>query len=93
MVVEATLLLESGGRERYDRIVVVDTDLEVQVERAVSRGLNEDEARTRISRQMNRAERVELADYVIDSSGSIDETIERTDKVFERLADFLSQKK
>jgi len=37
VVVEATLLLESGGRKRYDRIVVVDSEPSLQIERAVAR--------------------------------------------------------
>ena len=93
VIVEATLLLESGGRDRYQRVVVVDTDLEVQVGRAVSRGMNDHEARTRISRQMNRADRIENADYVIDSSGSLRDTLEQTDEVFARLSRDLSANK
>lgn len=90
VVVEATLLLESGGRTRYDCIVVVDVDPETQIERAVRRGLSEIETRTRIARQMPRAERLALADFVIDSSGSIDETLQRTNEVWQRLVQLLS---
>ena len=38
-VVEATLLLESGGKGRYDKIIVVDAPTETQIERAVKRGM------------------------------------------------------
>jgi dephospho-CoA kinase len=68
-VVEATLLLESGGRDRYDRIVVVDVPPEIQIERAVARGMDESDARLRIERQMPRETRVAAADSVIDNSG------------------------
>ena len=68
-VVEATLLLESGGRERYDRIVVVDVPPEIQIARAVGRGMSEADARRRIERQMPREQRLAAADYVIDNSG------------------------
>ena len=53
VVVEATLLLESGGRKRYPRVVVVDVDPEVQVVRAVARGMSEKEARRRMARQIS----------------------------------------
>src|SRR5205085_6904550 len=67
--VEATLLLEAGGRARYDRIVVVDVPPEVQVERAVARGMSRGDAVRRIARQMPREERLRFADYVIDNGG------------------------
>jgi dephospho-CoA kinase len=68
-IVEATLLLESGGRERFDRIVVVDVDPDVQIARAIGRGMTAEEAKRRIAHQMPREERLRHADYVIDNSG------------------------
>ena len=68
-VVEATLLLESGGRDRYDRIIVVDLAPETQIERAVARGMAREEAVRRMAHQMKREERLAAADYVIDNSG------------------------
>ena len=57
-IVEATLLLESGGRQRFDRIVVVDVQPEVQVARAIGRGMTAEEAKRRIANQMPREERL-----------------------------------
>lgn len=85
VVLEATLLLEAGGRHIYDRIIVVDTDPETQIARAVRRGLSEEEARIRLSRQMDRQARLSSADYVIDSSGPVSETLARTDQVWTEL--------
>lgn len=68
-VVEATLLLEAGGRQRYDRIIVVDAPPEVQIERAVERGMTREDVTSRIAHQMPRQERLRQADYVIDNSG------------------------
>src|SRR4029079_15731098 len=65
-VVEATLLLESGGKQRYDKIVVVDADPKTQIDRAVKRGMVRRDAEQRLARQMPREERLALADYVID---------------------------
>ena len=39
VIVEATLLIESGGKDRYDRIVIVDVDPETQLARALTRGM------------------------------------------------------
>lgn len=84
-VVEATLLLESGGRERYDRIVVADADPATQLERAVARGMERRDAEQRIARQMTRAERLRQADYVIDTSGSLAGTERQVRDVHGRL--------
>jgi dephospho-CoA kinase len=92
VVVEATLLLEAGGRARYDRIVVVDVTPEVQVERAVARGMSRDDAVRRIARQMPREERLRFADYVIDNGGD-ERALEReTARVFEGLRRELAEK-
>ncbi|HEX2059731.1 MAG TPA: dephospho-CoA kinase, partial [Thermoanaerobaculia bacterium] len=48
-VVEATLLLEAGGKQRYDRIVVVDVLPEVQIARAVGRGMPREEVLRRMA--------------------------------------------
>lgn len=69
-MVEATLLLESGGRYRFDRIVVVDAPPEIQIARAVSRGMDRAEVERRMLRQMPREERLRQADYVISNTGS-----------------------
>jgi dephospho-CoA kinase len=84
-VLEATLLLESGGRARFDRIVVVDLDPEIQVSRAVGRGMDPKDARRRMARQMPRDERLGQADYVIDNSGSPEELELSVRELFARL--------
>ncbi|MEO8036086.1 MAG: dephospho-CoA kinase, partial [Acidobacteriota bacterium] len=84
-VVEATLLLEAGGRQRYDRVVVVDVKPEQQIERAVSRGMGREEAKRRIALQMERSERLRYADYVIDNSGDLRTGEIETHRVFARL--------
>ncbi|HEV2722174.1 MAG TPA: dephospho-CoA kinase [Thermoanaerobaculia bacterium] len=93
VVNEATLLLEAGGRARYDKIVVVDVPPEVQVERAVARGMSRDDAVRRIARQMPREERLRYADYVIDNSGSARELEVQTHRVFDALKDDLAEKR
>ncbi|MFN2441122.1 MAG: dephospho-CoA kinase [Thermoanaerobaculia bacterium] len=84
-VVEATLLLESGGRARFDRVIVVDLDPKLQLARAVARGMDPEDARRRMARQMPRAERLAEADYVIDNSGSLDELERAVAEVYAQL--------
>jgi dephospho-CoA kinase len=84
-VVEATLLIESGGRQRFDRIVVVDVDPQVQLARAIGRGMTAEEARRRIAHQVPREERLRHADYVIDNSGDEHAALQEATRVYELL--------
>jgi dephospho-CoA kinase len=89
-IVEATLLLESGGRQRFDRIVVVDVQPDLQVARAIGRGMTAEEAKRRIANQMPREERLRHADYVIDNSGDERAALAEATRVYELLREDLS---
>ncbi len=75
-ILAVPLLLES--RDTYtmvDRVAVVDVTEEEQITRTMSRDDTTRDAVERIiAAQMNRADRLALADDVIDNSGSIEET-------------------
>lgn len=92
-VVEATLLLESVGKQRYDRIVVVDVPPDVQIARAVARGMSREEVERRIAHQMPRDERLRQADYVIDNSGDEHAALAESARVYALLQADLEQKK
>lgn len=92
-IVEATLLLEAGGKRRYDRIVVVDVGPDVQVARAIGRGMTREEVSRRIAHQMPREQRLAQADYVVDNSGDSEQGMAETLRVYERLRADLEQKK
>jgi len=85
-VVEAAILIETGSYRNYDRLIVVVAKEEQQMERAMARDhLTRDEVLDRLNRQMPLAETVKFADYVIDTSGSKQHTIEQTRAVYESL--------
>ena len=92
-VVEATLMIESGGRQRYDRLVIVDVRPEVQVERGIARGLAREEVERRIVNQLPREERLRFADYVIDNSGDEHAALAEATRVYEQLRRDLDAKK
>lgn len=92
-IVEATLLLEAGGKQRYDKIVVIDVTPEMQVERGVARGMPREEVTRRIAHQMPREERLRQADYVIDNSGDERAAETETRRVYELLRRDLEEKK
>jgi dephospho-CoA kinase len=93
VVVEATLLLESGGKKRYDRIVVVDSEPSLQIERAVARGMDRQDAERRMARQIPREERRRQADYIIENNRDIGSLEAETVRVYEKLRRDLEEKK
>jgi len=86
VIVEATLLIEAGGKDRYDRIIVVDVDPETQLARAAARGMTGQDVGRRIAHQMPRDERLRYADYVIDNRVDLQAANAETLRVFEALA-------
>jgi dephospho-CoA kinase len=89
VVYDVPLLAEAAADRplRFDRIVVVDASQETRVRRLVElRGLSEEEARRRIASQAGDAERLAIADDVIDSNGTLDETLAGADALWAKLA-------
>jgi dephospho-CoA kinase len=85
-VVEAAILIETGSFRRFDRLILVTCTEEQQFERAMHRdGVGEAEVRSRLSRQMPLQEKRKFADFVIDSSGSKEDTLRQTREVYEQL--------
>ncbi len=85
-VVEAAVLIEAGNYQRFDRIILVVCDEKIQIERALHRDGGElEDVMARIQRQMPTAKKREFADYVIDTSGSKEETLRQTRTVHESL--------
>jgi dephospho-CoA kinase len=84
-VVEAALIVESGFHKRLDNLVVCWSRPEQQLERLVQRGLTREQAQLRISAQMPAEEKRQLADEVIDCSGTIEETERQVKNLIERL--------
>jgi dephospho-CoA kinase len=85
-VVDAALLIESGGHGRFDRLVVVHCRPEAQLERLMRRNsLSREEAAARIAAQMPQAEKLRYADFRVDTSGSFEETRAQTEGVYAEL--------
>lgn len=85
-VVDAALMIESGGHARFDRLVVVHCRPEVQLERLMRRNnLPREEAAARIAAQMPQEEKLRYADFKIDTSGSFEESRRQTEEVYAEL--------
>ncbi len=85
-MVDAALMIESGGYKRFDRLIVVWCEDDIQLERLMRRdGLDEAAAKARIAAQMPQAEKKRFADHLIDTSAGFDDTRRRVREVYVRL--------
>ncbi|MFH1395710.1 MAG: dephospho-CoA kinase [Candidatus Omnitrophota bacterium] len=71
VVIDAPLLIESGLNDYVDIVVLVSAAEELQIKRAVSRGISEIEAKEIIMNQMPLSEKAEYADYIIDNTKNL----------------------
>ncbi len=85
-VVEAALTVEAGYASLFDKVVVVHCPAAVQRARLMARdGIGEAAARRKIAAQGPARDKLARADYVIDSSGSLAQTVEEAARVFAAL--------
>jgi dephospho-CoA kinase len=85
-VVDAALMIESGGFKRFDKLIVVHCRPEVQIERLMARDkLTREEAQKRIDAQMPQEAKQKFADYLIDTSEGFESARKRTAEVYEEL--------
>ena len=89
-IVEAALILEAGAADRFDRLVVVTCNAEQRVARFAARqkidleAAREEVAR-RMAAQLPDEEKIKAADHVIENSGTLDQTCEQVNRVWEKL--------
>jgi dephospho-CoA kinase len=88
VVHDIPLLVETGQSDAFDAVIVVDLPVEVQVERAMGeRGWSEDEARSRIAAQATREQRLAVATYVVDNTGTREDLRHQVTEGFGQLAE------
>jgi len=86
LIIDAALIYETKIDRLMDKIIVVYLDEEEQLKRLIKRNnLSEKEALQKIKSQIPLKEKIEIADYVIDNSNSLDKTREQVEKIWENL--------
>jgi len=90
VILEAALLLEAGLRKRFDRIIVVTCKPQQRIDRwARKLGGDLESARSEVTRRMMaqapEEAKIQAADYVIDNSGTEDETRRQVQSIYETL--------
>ena len=85
-IIDAALMIESGGYKRFDKLIVVHCRPEVQLERLMLRDkLSREEALRRINSQMPQEEKQKFADYLIDTSDGFESTRSRSVEIYHKL--------
>lgn len=89
-IVEAALILEAGAAKQFHRLIVVTCSDEQRAARFAARqGIDLESAKKEVARRMAAqlpdAEKIKAADFVIDNSGSLDQTRGQVQEVWERL--------
>ncbi len=85
-VSEAALTVEAGYARLFDKVVVVHCRPSVQLRRLMARaGIGRAVARRRVSAQMPLKEKLKHADYAIDTSGSLADTVEQAERIYALL--------
>lgn len=85
-VVEAAVMIEAGAHTRFDKLVVAACAEEQQIERAMLRdGITREEALARIRRQIPLEQKRRLADFVIDTGGTREQTLQQVKELYETL--------
>jgi dephospho-CoA kinase len=91
-IVDAALMIESGGYKRFDKVIVVHCDRETQIDRLMQRNhIARDDAERRVAAQMSSEEKLRFADYEIDTSGTQEDTRNRVVALQSRLRELAVQ--
>ncbi|MDX2042677.1 MAG: dephospho-CoA kinase [Acidobacteriota bacterium] len=86
VIVDAALMIETGSYRRFDKVVVVHCEPEIQLQRLMARNnLTQDEAMARISSQMPSAEKLKFADFAINTSLGFEDTRQQTESLYKQL--------
>jgi dephospho-CoA kinase len=85
VVMEAAILIETGSHERFDKVILVVCSREQQIERAMERGLTREETLARLDRQMPLEAKRKYADYVVDTSGTKQDTLRQVEEMWRTL--------
>ena len=85
LVMVIPLLIEGGVGDRVDRVLVVDSDESVQLQRVMERdGSSLEQARAILLSQASRPARLAAADDVLPNSGTVTDVRQAVDRLHER---------
>ncbi len=85
-IVDAALMIESGSYRRFEKIIVVWCEADIQLQRLMLRNnLSKEEAQKRIDAQLSQEEKKTYADHLIDTSEGFAITRARVEEVYRKM--------
>ena len=92
VVIDAALLIESGNYKNMDKVVVINTDEKIQMERVLARGgWCKDEIVSRINNQMPSKEKKRYADFILDNSSDKFQLRNQVEDLYAKLTIFAAK--
>jgi dephospho-CoA kinase len=87
-IIDAALMIESGGYKRFDKIIVVWCQTDIQIERLMKRNnFSRVEAERRVAAQMPQVEKKQYADFLIETTKGFADAKRQTEIVFKELVE------
>jgi dephospho-CoA kinase len=83
VIYQITILVETAGRERFDYVITVETDLEIRKSRLKERGMKSYEIEARIKAQASDFDRAKIADAVFNNDGDLDQLLRQAENIYE----------
>lgn len=88
IVYDIPLLVETNRMDEFDSIIVLACDPDIRRQRLIDlRGMTAEEADARIAAQASEVDRLQIADWIIDTAESVSETLEQVDDVWADITD------
>ncbi|MGB9935413.1 dephospho-CoA kinase [Thermodesulfovibrio yellowstonii] len=85
VVVEAPIIFERGYQNKFDLIITVFTSEEIALERLEKKGISKEEAFRRLKCQFPIEIKKSKSDYIINNSGTLEETAQQVEAIFQKL--------
>jgi dephospho-CoA kinase len=83
VIYQIPILVETAGRERFDYVITVETDLEIRKSRLKERGMKSYEIEARIKAQASDFDRAKIADAVFNNDGDLDQLLRQAENIYE----------
>ncbi len=83
IVNQIPLLVETGGKDRFDYIISITAPLELRRERCIARGMKSYEFEKRVAAQASDEERAAISNHVIDNTGDADALLRAIEELWE----------
>jgi dephospho-CoA kinase len=93
VVIEAAILIEAKRSQTFDKIILTASDEEVQIARGMKRDhVTREQVLARLANQMSLPEKRKHADYVLDTSGTKEETVRQVEVIYRELSQLTEAK-